>query len=108
MFKHFTYKSFFWINVHKYVDNQFWHFCKLHDIQMISFEELLYYVVCWGSLLSFDKLVTRRNNLLPCLFEQVIVAAAERCLDPISLDQPILDKLIQAKLAKTSEPNPNS
>lgn len=39
------------------------------------------------------------------LLDEVIVAAAERCLDPISLDQPILDKLIQAKLAKTSEPN---
>lgn len=29
------------------------------------------------------------------------VAAAERCLDPIPLEQPILDKLIQAKLTKS-------
>ncbi|KAK3011239.1 hypothetical protein RJ639_010694 [Escallonia herrerae] len=35
------------------------------------------------------------------LLDEVIVAAAERCLDPIPLEQPILDKLIQAKLAKT-------
>lgn len=38
-------------------------------------------------------------------FVQVIVAAAERCLDPIPLEPPILDKLIQAKLAKTREQN---
>lgn len=31
---------------------------------------------------------------------QVIVAASERCLDPNPLEPPILDKLIQAKLAK--------
>ncbi|KAK2993370.1 hypothetical protein RJ640_008971 [Escallonia rubra] len=40
------------------------------------------------------------------LLDEVIVAAAERCLDPIPLEQPILDKLIQAKLAKTSEKTP--
>ncbi|KAJ0051669.1 hypothetical protein Pint_00870 [Pistacia integerrima] len=38
----------------------------------------------------------------------VIVAASERCLDPIPLEPPILDKLIQAKLAKTKEKNPIS
>lgn len=35
------------------------------------------------------------------LLDEVIVAAAERCLDPIPLEPAILDKLIQAKLAKT-------
>lgn len=39
------------------------------------------------------------------LLDEVIVAAAERCLDPIPLEPPILDKLIQAKLAKTREQN---
>ncbi|XP_028779007.1 vacuolar protein sorting-associated protein 51 homolog [Neltuma alba] len=34
------------------------------------------------------------------LLDEVIVAAAERCLDPIPLEPPILDKLIQSKLAK--------
>ena len=33
----------------------------------------------------------------------MIVATAERCLDPIPLEPAILDKLIQAKLAKTKE-----
>ncbi|PQQ13923.1 vacuolar protein sorting-associated protein 51 homolog [Prunus yedoensis var. nudiflora] len=42
------------------------------------------------------------------LLDEVIVAAAERCLDPIPLEPAILDKLIQAKLAKTKEQNPNS
>ncbi|XP_024019323.1 vacuolar protein sorting-associated protein 51 homolog [Morus notabilis] len=39
------------------------------------------------------------------LLDEVIVAASERCLDPIPLEPPILDKLIQAKLAKTNEQN---
>ncbi|XP_077240800.1 vps51/Vps67 family (components of vesicular transport) protein isoform X2 [Tasmannia lanceolata] len=37
------------------------------------------------------------------LLDEVIVAAAERCLDPVPLEAPILDKLIQAKLAKSRE-----
>lgn len=39
------------------------------------------------------------------LLDEVIVATAERCLDPIPLEPPILDKLVQAKLAKTKEQN---
>ncbi|KAK7356331.1 hypothetical protein VNO80_15600 [Phaseolus coccineus] len=37
------------------------------------------------------------------LLDEVIVATAERCLDPVPLEPPILDKLIRAKLAKTEE-----
>ncbi|XP_022757894.1 vacuolar protein sorting-associated protein 51 homolog isoform X2 [Durio zibethinus] len=40
------------------------------------------------------------------LLDEVIVAASERCLDPIPLEPPILDRLIQAKLVKSKEPNP--
>ncbi|KAK7337517.1 hypothetical protein VNO77_18096 [Canavalia gladiata] len=39
------------------------------------------------------------------LLDEVIVAAVERCLDPIPLEPPILDKLIQAKLTKNKEQN---
>ncbi|MED6169089.1 Vacuolar protein sorting-associated protein 51 [Stylosanthes scabra] len=39
------------------------------------------------------------------LLDEVIVATAERCLDPIPLEPPILDKLIQTKLAKSKEQN---
>ncbi|XP_061350137.1 vacuolar protein sorting-associated protein 51 homolog isoform X2 [Gastrolobium bilobum] len=39
------------------------------------------------------------------LLDEVIVAAADRCLDPIPLEPPILDRLIQAKVAKTKEQN---
>ncbi|KAL0391180.1 UNVERIFIED_CONTAM: Vacuolar protein sorting-associated protein 51 [Sesamum calycinum] len=39
---------------------------------------------------------------------QVIVSTAERCLDPIPLEPPVLDRLVQAKLPKTSEQNPVS
>ncbi|KAK2649658.1 hypothetical protein Ddye_017147 [Dipteronia dyeriana] len=42
------------------------------------------------------------------LLDEVIVAASERCLDPNPLEPPILDKLIQAKLAKTNERSPKS
>ncbi|XP_031109419.1 vacuolar protein sorting-associated protein 51 homolog isoform X2 [Ipomoea triloba] len=34
------------------------------------------------------------------LLDEVIVAAAERCLDPVPLEPAILDKLVQVKLAK--------
>jgi hypothetical protein len=34
------------------------------------------------------------------LLDEVIVGAAERCLDPIPLETPILDKLVHAKLEK--------
>lgn len=37
------------------------------------------------------------------LLDEVIVATSERCLDPIPLEPPILDKLIQAKLAKKGD-----
>ncbi|KAG2546034.1 hypothetical protein PVAP13_9KG030553 [Panicum virgatum] len=40
-------------------------------------------------------------------YTQVNNAAHERCLDPIPLEPPILDKLINAKLAKIKEQNPN-
>ncbi|GMH20902.1 hypothetical protein Nepgr_022744 [Nepenthes gracilis] len=40
------------------------------------------------------------------LLDEVIIAAAERCLDPIPLEPSILDRLIQAKLEKTQEHKP--
>ncbi|KAK8326510.1 hypothetical protein V6Z12_A11G122400 [Gossypium hirsutum] len=39
------------------------------------------------------------------LLDEVIVAASERCLDPIPLEPPILDKLVQVKLSKSKEHN---
>lgn len=40
------------------------------------------------------------------LLDEVIVSCAERCLDPIPLEPPVMDRLVQAKLAKTSERTP--
>lgn len=40
------------------------------------------------------------------LLDEVIVSCAERCLDPIPLEPPVMDRLVQAKLAKTSEQTP--
>ncbi|KAK9747618.1 hypothetical protein RND81_02G003600 [Saponaria officinalis] len=34
------------------------------------------------------------------LLDEVILAATERCLDPIPLERPVLDRLVQAKLEK--------
>ncbi|KAI3449398.1 hypothetical protein Pfo_006063 [Paulownia fortunei] len=36
------------------------------------------------------------------LLDEVMFGAGERCLDPIPLEPPILDRLVQAELAKTS------
>ncbi|KAJ4727801.1 vacuolar protein sorting-associated protein 51-like [Melia azedarach] len=51
------------------------------------------------------KEIVEDEAAIDFLLDEVIVAAAERCLDPIPLEPPILDKLIQAKLAKTREQN---
>ncbi|KAL2485735.1 Vps51/Vps67 family (components of vesicular transport) protein [Abeliophyllum distichum] len=37
------------------------------------------------------------------LLDEVIEATTERCLDPVPLEPPILDRLVNAKLTKTSE-----
>ncbi|KAM6541465.1 hypothetical protein CsatB_005912 [Cannabis sativa] len=55
-----------------------------------------------------SKEIVEDEAAIDFLLDEVIVAAAERCLDPIPLEPPILDKLIQAKLAKTKEQNPTS
>ncbi|XP_030488955.1 vacuolar protein sorting-associated protein 51 homolog isoform X1 [Cannabis sativa] len=55
-----------------------------------------------------SKEIVEDEAAIDFLLDEVIVAAAERCLDPIPLEPPILDKLIQAKLAKTREQNPTS
>ncbi|GAA0158641.1 hypothetical protein LIER_15608 [Lithospermum erythrorhizon] len=42
------------------------------------------------------------------LLDEVIIAAAERCLDPVPLENAILDKIIQAKLGMSSAEGPSS
>lgn len=42
------------------------------------------------------------------LLDEVIVATAERCLDPVPLEPPVLDRLIQAKLEKPKDQPPSS
>ncbi|CAI9778377.1 unnamed protein product [Fraxinus pennsylvanica] len=37
------------------------------------------------------------------LLDEVIDATTERCLDPVPLKPPILDRLVKAKLTKTSQ-----
>ncbi|XP_004494421.1 vacuolar protein sorting-associated protein 51 homolog [Cicer arietinum] len=47
------------------------------------------------------KEIVEDEATMDFLLDEVIVAATERCLDPVLLEPPILDKLIRAKLAKT-------
>ncbi|XP_057440697.1 vacuolar protein sorting-associated protein 51 homolog [Lotus japonicus] len=49
------------------------------------------------------KEIVEDEAAMDFLLDEVIVAATERCLDPISLEPPILERLIGAKLAKTKE-----
>ncbi|KAF9669264.1 hypothetical protein SADUNF_Sadunf14G0089700 [Salix dunnii] len=52
------------------------------------------------------KEIVEDEAAIDFLLDEVIVGASERCLDPIPLEPPILDKLIQAKLAKEKEHTP--
>ncbi|KAB1210132.1 hypothetical protein CJ030_MR6G022744 [Morella rubra] len=52
------------------------------------------------------KEIVEDEAAIDFLLDEVIVAGSERCLDPIPLEPPILDRLIQAKLAKTRDQNP--
>ncbi|XP_022770837.1 vacuolar protein sorting-associated protein 51 homolog isoform X3 [Durio zibethinus] len=52
------------------------------------------------------KEIVEDEAVIDFLLDEVIVAASERCLDPTPLEPPILDRLIQAKLAKLKEQNP--
>ncbi|XP_027349423.1 vacuolar protein sorting-associated protein 51 homolog [Abrus precatorius] len=49
------------------------------------------------------KEIVEDEAAMDFLLDEVIVAAVERCLDPIPLEPPILDILIQAKLTKNRE-----
>ncbi|OVA12907.1 hypothetical protein BVC80_1803g24 [Macleaya cordata] len=53
------------------------------------------------------KEIAEDEAAIDFLLDEVTVATAERCLDPIPLEPAILDKLIQAKLAKSREQTNN-
>lgn len=54
------------------------------------------------------KEVVEDEAVIDFLLDEVCVAAAERCLDPIPLEPAILDRLIHAKIAKNLENNVSS
>ncbi|KAJ4954893.1 hypothetical protein NE237_011676 [Protea cynaroides] len=54
------------------------------------------------------KEIVEDEAAIDFLLDEVIVAAAERCLDPIHLEPAILDKLVQAKLARSREQTTSS
>ncbi|XP_047971945.1 vacuolar protein sorting-associated protein 51 homolog [Salvia hispanica] len=49
------------------------------------------------------KDITEDEAAVDFLLDEVIVSSAERCLDANPLEPPVMDRLVQAKLAKTSE-----
>ncbi|KAL9332323.1 hypothetical protein ACSQ67_001933 [Phaseolus vulgaris] len=49
------------------------------------------------------KEIVEDEAAMDFLLDEVIVAAVERCLDPIPLELPILDRLVQAKLAQLAQ-----
>ena len=83
-----------------------------HSTLEILFPQLTFSVCTWLLFsITFElqyilNVATRNNWTYKCILVQVIVAASERCLDSIPLEPPILDKLIQAKLAKAKDQNP--
>ncbi|CAN1236702.1 Vacuolar protein sorting-associated protein 51 homolog [Linum grandiflorum] len=54
------------------------------------------------------KELSEDEAALDFLLDEVIVGASDRCLDPTPLEPPILDKLIQAKMAGSKDRNPSS
>ncbi|KAL0435975.1 UNVERIFIED_CONTAM: Vacuolar protein sorting-associated protein 51 [Sesamum radiatum] len=54
-------------------------------------------------LKSTLKRIAEDEAAVDFLLDEVIVSSAERCLDPVPLEPPILDRLVLTKLAKTSE-----
>ncbi|KAL1550289.1 Vacuolar protein sorting-associated protein 51 [Salvia divinorum] len=51
------------------------------------------------------KDITEDEAAVDFLLDEVIVSSAERCLDPNPLEPPVMDRLVQAKLAKTTGQN---
>ncbi|KAL5069026.1 hypothetical protein RYX36_019913 [Vicia faba] len=75
-------------------------FVRLHTFNRSGFQQVQLDILFLRT--PFREIVEDEAAVV-FLLDEVIVATAERCLDPIPLEPPILDKLIQAKLTKTKE-----
>ncbi|XP_058755949.1 vacuolar protein sorting-associated protein 51 homolog [Vicia villosa] len=75
-------------------------FVRLHTFNRSGFQQVQLDILFLRT--PFREIV-EDEAAVDFLLDEVIVATAERCLDPIPLEPPILDKLIQAKLTKTKE-----
>ncbi|KAF8394661.1 hypothetical protein HHK36_020877 [Tetracentron sinense] len=80
-------------------------FVRLHTFNRSGFQQIQLDIQFLRAPL---KEIVEDEASVDFLLDEVIVAAVERCLDPIPLEPAILDKLIQAKLAKSREQNPSS
>lgn len=76
-------------------------FVRLHTYNRSGFQQIQLDTQFLRTIIF--KEIAEDEAAVDFLLDEVIVAAAERCLDPIPLEAPILDKLIHAKLKKSSE-----
>ncbi|KAL8094485.1 hypothetical protein AgCh_036133 [Apium graveolens] len=76
-------------------------FVRLHTYNRSGFQQIQLDTQFLRTIIF--KEIVEDEAAVNFLLDEVIVAAAERCLDPIPLETPILDKLIHAKLKKSSE-----
>ncbi|KAK4492632.1 hypothetical protein RD792_003450 [Penstemon davidsonii] len=75
-------------------------FVRLHTFNRSGFQQIqldIYYLKATLKDIDVDEAA------VDILLDEVIIGTAERCLDPTPLEPPVLDKLVQAKLAKASE-----
>ncbi|KAL3849675.1 hypothetical protein ACJIZ3_011557 [Penstemon smallii] len=80
-------------------------FVRLHTFNRSGFQQIqldIYYLKTTLKDIDVDEAA------VDILLDEVIIGTAERCLDPTPLEPPVLDKLVQAKLAKASEQSPVS
>nr|KYP47571.1 Protein fat-free isogeny [Cajanus cajan] len=75
-------------------------FVRLHTLNRSGFQQIQLDIQFLRNPL---KEIAEDEAVTDFLLDEVIVAAVERCLDPIPLEPPILDKLIHAKMAKHKE-----
>lgn len=75
-------------------------FVRLQTFNRSGFQQIQLDIYFLKSTL---KRIAEDEAAVDFLLDEVIVSTAERCLDPVPLEPPILDRLVQTKLAKTSE-----
>ncbi|KAK4482141.1 hypothetical protein RD792_009282 [Penstemon davidsonii] len=75
-------------------------FVRLHTFNRSGFQQIQLDIHFLKNTL---KDISEDEAAVDFLLDEVIVGTAERCLDPSPLEPPVLNRLVQAKLAKNSD-----